>query len=87
MPKHADQMKKTFAIEAYEAGYSRSEITSFTHISRSALGRLLQKSAEFQSGKSSLDPTLRKPGSGRPKEMTEELKLQIRKVWRKRMKM
>ena len=80
MSKHADQQTKTFAIEAFEAGYSKSEIISHTHISRSTLDRLLQKSVEFQSGKSSLDPTLWKHSSGRPKAMTEDLKLQMRKV-------
>ena len=80
MAKHADQQKRFFAIMALEAGYSKSEIRSFTNMSRQALDRLFRKSAEFSSGKSSADPTLRKPGSGRPKEMTDELRLQIRKV-------
>ena len=80
MLKHPDKKRQAFAIMAYVAGYSRSEISSYTNISLTALGRLIRKSAEFQTGESSLDPTLRKPGSGRPKQMTEELKLQIKKV-------
>ena len=57
MPKHADAEKKAFSIGAFEAGYSKSEISSYTDISRTAMDRLLCKSAEFSSGKSLADPT------------------------------
>ena len=80
MPKHPDRLLRTFAIEAEAAGYSRAEISTFTHMSSSALSRLFQKAKEFQSGESSLDPSLRKPGSGRRLEMTEELRHEIQKV-------
>ena len=80
MPKHPDKNRRAFAIMAYEANFPRSEISSYTNISKTALGRLIRRSEKFQSGESSLAPFSRKPGSGRPKEMTEELKLQIRKV-------
>ena len=80
MPKHPDMKLRTFAIEAVEAGFSWKEIQEYTKMSSSALSRLFQRVKKSESGKSSLDPTSRKPGSGRRWLMTEELRREIRKV-------
>ena len=80
MPKHADQEKRAFAIGALEAGYSRTEVQSYTGMSRSALSRLCLRVKASESGESSSDPTLRKRGTGRQVLMTEERRSEIQKV-------